>query len=87
MATTRISIKVDRKLLDEVRRRAGKDFKLSALVDEVLRGQIPRFRLLALLDEMDREAPISPEDQAKGERLWERIAAPDEGCSSSDSVS
>ena len=73
MAMKKVSVTVDAATLDEVRKLAGKGVNLSALVDEALRAKVYRLRLLALLDEMDREDPISPEDYAKGMRLWHRI--------------
>jgi hypothetical protein len=78
MATKKVSVTVDAATLDEVRKLAGKDFRLSSFVDEVLRAQVHRFRLLALLDEMDERDPISPEGRARGMRLSKRIedAAP-----------
>jgi hypothetical protein len=75
MATKKVSVTVDAATLDEGRKLAGNDFKLSSFVDDVLRAQVHRFRLLALLDQMDERDPISPEERAEGMRLWQRIEA------------
>jgi post-segregation antitoxin (ccd killing protein) len=73
MPKTRISVTVERALLDEFKEAAGKDAQLSALVSEALRREIRRLGMLALLDEMERKNPISAEGRAAGERLWQAI--------------
>jgi len=70
MPKTRISVTVERALLDEFRQTAGKDAKLSALVSDALRREIRRLGMLALLEEMERENPSSAKSRAAGERLW-----------------
>ena len=73
MPKTRISVRVDRALLDEYREAAGDQADLSELMAESLRIEIRRFGMLALLDEWEREDPISAEDRAAGDRLWKEI--------------
>jgi len=73
--TTRVSVTVDRALLDEFREMAGRDAKLSAIVSEALRDEIYRLRLRAYLEEQEREHPSSPEGRAAGERLWNTVVA------------
>jgi hypothetical protein len=73
MPKTRISVTVERALLDEFKRAAGKDAKLSDVVSEALRDEVRRLGLLALLDEWERENPISEEGRAAGEKLWQAI--------------
>jgi hypothetical protein len=73
MATTKVSVTVNTATLAELRKLAGEDVNLSSLVDEALRAKLYRLKLLALLDEWDVTDPISPEDQAKGERLWQLV--------------
>jgi hypothetical protein len=75
MATTKLSVTVDTELLDEVRRLAGGDVNVSAVIGEALRSQIHRLRLLALLNDMERTDPITPAGRAAGERLWQEIAS------------
>jgi hypothetical protein len=72
MATTRISITVDRELLDEGSTSSRRDFELSALVEEVLRGQISRLRLL---DEMDRDGSDLTGRRGQAVPLWQQIAS------------
>jgi hypothetical protein len=73
MPKTRISITVERALLDEFKQVAGKDAKLSEVVSEALRDEIRRLGLIALLDEWERRNPISAEGRAAGEKLWQAI--------------
>ena len=73
MPKTRISVTVERALLDEFKQVAGKDAKLSEVVAEALRDEIRRLGLIALLDEWERENPISEEGRAAGEKLWQAI--------------
>lgn len=73
MPKTRISVTVERALLDEFKQTAGKDAKLSALVSAALRREINRLGMLALLEEMERENPISAKGRAAGEKLWQAI--------------
>jgi hypothetical protein len=70
MPKTRISVTVDRALLDEFKHVAGPNARLSELVSEALRDQIRRLGMLALLDEMERKKPSSAKNRAAGERLW-----------------
>ncbi|HEV2739449.1 MAG TPA: hypothetical protein VGU66_12775 [Candidatus Elarobacter sp.] len=72
MPKARISVTVERALLDEFKQVAG-DAKLSEVVSEALRDEIRRLGLLALLDEWERESPISEEGRAAGEKLWQAI--------------
>jgi len=73
MPKTRISVTVERALLDEFKHVAGKDAKLSEVVSFALRDEIRRLGLIALLDEWERKNPISDEGRAAGERLWQAI--------------
>jgi hypothetical protein len=69
------SVPVDYSALDERARLVGDDVKLADIADEALRIRVQRLRLLEWLDEMDRESPISPEEQAAGVELWKRIVS------------
>ncbi|HEX3466235.1 MAG TPA: hypothetical protein VHS78_19460 [Candidatus Elarobacter sp.] len=71
--TTRVSVTIDRALLDELKQLAGEPVKLSALFTQAVRDEINRLGMLELLAEMEREDPISPEGRAAGDRLWKRI--------------
>jgi hypothetical protein len=73
MGTTKISITVDTKRLEELKRLAGAGVSLSAVVDEALRLELHRYRMTALLDEMERTQPLTDEDRAAGEQLWQQI--------------
>jgi len=73
MPKTRVSVTVERALLDELKQLAGPDFKLSAVVSEAIRDEIRRLGMIALIDEMEREDPLSPADREAGERLWQAI--------------
>jgi hypothetical protein len=57
MPKTRISVTVERALLDEFKEAAGKEAKLSEVVSFALRYEIRRLGQLALLDEWEREDP------------------------------
>jgi hypothetical protein len=70
MQKARISVTVDRALLNEFRHVAGKDARLSAVVSQALRREINRLGMLALLEEWEREDPISPKNRAAGDRKW-----------------
>jgi post-segregation antitoxin (ccd killing protein) len=70
---TRISVRVDSALLDEYRRKAGDNVNLAAAVEDGIHWEIRRIDGLAWLDELEREDPISDEDRAAGERLWQEI--------------
>jgi len=61
--------------LDERARLVHEDVSLADIADEALRMHVQRIRLLEFFDEMDREFPISPEEQAAGEKIWKRIAS------------
>jgi post-segregation antitoxin (ccd killing protein) len=73
MATTKISITVDADRLEDLKRLSNAGVSLSAVIDEALQNELYRRQMMALLDEMDARNPISPEDQAAGEKLWEQI--------------
>jgi hypothetical protein len=73
--TRRISVTVERPLIDEIIQLAGNDVTLSAVVTDALRVHARRLGMLAYLDELDRENPISPEQREAGERLWQQIAS------------
>jgi hypothetical protein len=73
MPKTRITVTVERALLDEFKQIAGKDAKLSEVMSFALRYEIRRLGQLALLEEWEREDPSSPEERAAGERLWKAI--------------
>ncbi|MDB5070935.1 MAG: hypothetical protein JWM87_2046 [Candidatus Eremiobacteraeota bacterium] len=73
MPKTRVSVTVEREVLDEFKELAGKDAKLSAVMTEALRREIRRLGMLAYLEEREREHPISPEGRAAGERLWKTV--------------
>jgi hypothetical protein len=73
--TTRVSVTIDRGLLDELKELAGGEPKLSALFVNAVRREINRLGMLQLLDEMEREDPMTPEGRAAGERLWKAICS------------
>ncbi|MEA2688557.1 MAG: hypothetical protein QOD51_1164 [Candidatus Eremiobacteraeota bacterium] len=74
LKTTRISVTVERALLERIRELTGKDVRLSALFSDALRDEIHRLEMIEQLNEWEREDPISPEDRKAGERLWHAIA-------------
>jgi hypothetical protein len=73
MPKTRITVTVERALLDEFKQVAGKDAKLSEIFCLALRDEIKRLNLIALFDEWERDNPISAEGRAAGEKLWQAI--------------
>lgn len=73
MPKTRLSVTIERELLDELKKLSGNDVKPSELFSEAVRDEIRRLEMLALLDEMDRRDPLTPEDCEAGDRLWEAI--------------
>ena len=73
--TTRVSVSIDRAILDEFKQITGGSLRLSTVFAEAVQDEINRLGMLALLDEMDREDPISPETRAKAARQWERISS------------
>lgn len=73
--TTRVSVTIDRALLDELKQLSGGHMKLSALFTEAVQDEINRLGMLALLAEKEREDPMTPEGRAAGDRLWERICS------------
>jgi hypothetical protein len=73
MPKTRVSVTIERALLDELKKAAGQEIKLSELFSDAIRDEIRRLGMLALLDEWERENPSSPEDIEAGERLWQRL--------------
>jgi post-segregation antitoxin (ccd killing protein) len=75
MATRKISVTVDAALLDELRRRDGRDVNLSAIVNDALKRRSKKLAWLELFEEMERENPSTPEDIAAGEELWQRIVS------------
>jgi post-segregation antitoxin (ccd killing protein) len=79
MPKTRITVTVDRALLEKYRQAAGNDANLSAIVAMSLEDEIHRYEWLALLDEWDRENPISIEERAAGERLVQEIESSSTG--------
>jgi Arc/MetJ-type ribon-helix-helix transcriptional regulator len=70
--TKRISVTLERELLDEIKQLAGKK-TLSAVVNEALRAEARRLGWLAYFEEREREKPISPKGRAAGERLWKTV--------------
>ncbi len=73
MPKARVSVTIERTLLDELKELGGNDVKLSALLSEAIRDEIRRLGMLAYLQERERAHPISPKNREAGERLW-RIA-------------
>ncbi|HEX3468758.1 MAG TPA: hypothetical protein VHT05_11835 [Candidatus Elarobacter sp.] len=74
MAKTRkISVTIDRMTLDEVKRIAGRDSSVSAVLAEALRMHLKRLQMIALIDQWERDDPSSPEQIAAGEKLWQEM--------------
>jgi post-segregation antitoxin (ccd killing protein) len=73
MATTKLSITVDTKRLEEIKKLSNAGVSLSAIIDEALQRELTRLQLIALLEEMERRNPISEKGRAEGERLWKRL--------------
>jgi hypothetical protein len=73
--TTRVSVTIDRTLLDELKELTGGELKLSKLFAEAVQDEINRLGMLQLLAEMERENPMTPEGRTAGDRLWERICS------------
>ena len=73
--TTRVSVTIDRALLDEFKQLTEGQVKLSALFAEAVQNEVDRLGMIALLDELEREDPISPESREAGERLWQKISS------------
>lgn len=69
MSYTRISITIEQKVADELRRTAGPR-GVSAYVSEAVQQRLQATRLRKMLDEMAQEVgPIPPEVQAEVDRL------------------
>ncbi len=79
MATEKVSASVDRKVLREARRVAGRR-GLSAYLDAALREKLERDRrrraILEYLDELDEDDPLTEADWAEVDR---RLAAYEKG--------
>jgi hypothetical protein len=77
MATEKLSASVDRKVLREARRLAGRR-GLSAYLDAALREKLERDRrrraILAYLDELDEADPLTEADWAEVDRRLAVIA-------------
>jgi hypothetical protein len=70
MAVEKVSLSLDREVVDRARRIAGPR-GLSALVNEALRLRLQQERLRALLDEMDAEyGPLRPGDIEDARATW-----------------
>ena len=59
--------------LEEVKRIAGRDGSVSAVLAEALKKHLKRLQLIALLDQWEREDSISPAGRAAGEKLWQEM--------------
>ena len=75
MATRKISVTLDVAVLNELHKLEGPNANVSALVNEALVRRNKQKRLTAWLDDMDRRDPMSPQDVAAGEELWQRIVS------------
>jgi post-segregation antitoxin (ccd killing protein) len=73
VATTKISVSVDRDVLADIRRLEGQDVNVSGIVDEALRARVARLELLAVLEGWEQHDPSSQEDQARAQELWRRV--------------
>jgi hypothetical protein len=70
MTVEKVSLSLDREIVDKARRIAGPR-GLSALVNDALRLRLQQERLRALLAEMDAEfGPVRPEDMEKARKTW-----------------
>jgi hypothetical protein len=73
MATTKISVSVDSKVLSDLKRRLPGKFNLSALLNDALRERLHRYEMIEVLEQMNREDPPSEADEIAGEELWQQI--------------
>jgi hypothetical protein len=73
VATTKISVSVDSKVLSDLKRFLPGKHNLSALLNEALRERLHRFEMIAVLEQMNREDPPSEVDELAGEALWDSI--------------
>ena len=70
MPVEKVSLSLDREIVDKARRIAGPR-GLSALVNDALRLRLQQERLRALLAEMDAEyGPVRPEDMEDARKAW-----------------
>ena len=70
MATTRVSLTLDKKLIEEARGVVGRRV-LSDYVNKALRQQLQRDRLAGLLAELERtHGPIDPKTLAEVRKEW-----------------
>ncbi len=70
MPVEKVSLSLDREIVDKARRIAGPR-GLSALVNEALRLRLQQERLRVLLAEMDAEfGPVPPEDMEDARKTW-----------------
>ncbi len=70
MPVEKVSLSLDREVVDEARRIAGPR-GLSALVNDALRLRLQQERLRSLLADMDAEyGPVPPEDMEDARRTW-----------------
>ena len=70
MPVEKVSLSLDREIVDKARRIAGPR-GLSALVNDALRLRLQQERLRALLAEMDAEfGPVPPEDMEIARKTW-----------------
>lgn len=72
MATTKISVSVDRDVLANIKRLGGADVNVSSIVDEALRARLARLEISAVLEEWENVYPISDEGHKAGDALWQQ---------------
>jgi hypothetical protein len=74
MATTKVSLTLDKRELSEARRLVGPR-ELSMYVNDALRQANRRRKLISYLDELETSHPISEPAKAEGDRIWESLVS------------
>jgi hypothetical protein len=76
MATEKVSVSLDPRLVEEARQRIRGRGTLSAYVNDALRRKLLAERHLEYLRSLDEEfGPISPEEQASAAEWWAEAKA------------